>query len=82
MKSTEVFNERINGYSFLLELEIGEGNEYTVWIQKDGKLVYYTGSETQAKRYFSTYSKRHIENFCKKFATNEAYRNDFLNKSN
>ncbi|WP_088225722.1 hypothetical protein [Desulfosporosinus sp. FKB] len=77
----DVQKHSFGDYKFVLEFDSGGDPEvpYTLWIYKeDGKMLYYKDSDRQVRRDFpKNYNKQHLVNFCKKFASDENYRNDY-----
>lgn len=72
-------------YKFSLEYDFGGDPEWpiTIWIYKKGKPLYYSENEKyQVRRNFKyDDSIYHMKNFMNKFANNEKYRDQFINKT-
>lgn len=67
-------------YKFVLEFDTGGDPDfpYTVWIYHDDKPLMNNNNEQIRREFPKKFNKRHLENFCKKFASDEAYRNKYM----
>ena len=78
----EIDKFKSNNYTFITEIDHGGDPEfpYTVWVYYNNKPL-LTAEDYQVRRDFgSNASIIHIHNFCKKFSTDEKYRNDFISR--
>lgn len=77
---------KINEFRFVMEYDFGGDPRfpYTCWIyekdEKGGYIPFEDMDRFQVRREFkSNYNKIHYRNFINKFATDENYRNDYIN---
>lgn len=74
-----ITRKTLNEWEFLAEYDAGGDPKYpyAVYVYKNGE-PYDTYDEYCVPKYMSKFNERHFDNFCKKFARDEKYRQKYM----